>query len=408
MYEPLPKLTLREMIRETFTPSRVGLLSWAFAAVVMGTVGLASFQFGGQAMLSSSKRMLTGTFTLPPGGDVATTASIRSVGTSTPVEIMRLPGNAAYDDASGLTRSQIEVLQREIVVLRRRLSALSEQNLAYSSRIAALEQEVTETRSSATAHSAPGSTKTPPRPGVIVTKAAPDGAPRKSASRQTVPKPVAKAEASRPETANASSAVQTAPAELQTLRTSPEAMPRRISIYRAPEPAVPLPDIGINTQEPVRMVALPDAAGTPQTTGSIPPQSVMPPPEAFNATPTSPQPMIVAPTYPADKPRSRGGSQVKRSDFGALIGHFETEAAAAAAWARFKDQNRDRVHNLQPLLSSQLDEKGGIALIVGPFANAADAAVACVRMLEVTALCHPTIFAGETLVTAAEFPNTAF
>ncbi|POF30093.1 hypothetical protein [Roseibium marinum] len=420
MYEPQPKLTVREMIRETFTPSRVGVLSWAFAAVIMGTVGLASFQFGGQAMLSSSKRMLTGTFTLPPGGDVSTTASIRSVGTSTPVEIMRMPATESYGDAAGLTRSQIEVLQRELVGLRRRLSALSEQNLTYSRRIAALEQEVAVTKLSGSAHSGSGDAMNPaePGPGVIITKAAPETGRLQGGSGRATPAPVANAAPDRPEAAPESApeaamkarSMQAALREAQVSRPSPESVPRRISIYREQKPSASIPGVDINTQDPVRIVSLPDADGNPQTTGSIPPQSAGPAPEAFDATPTStsPQPMVVAPSKPAGKFNGRGASQVNRSDFGAVIGHYETEAAAAAAWARFKEQNRDRVHDMHPLLTKRLDAKGGIALLVGPFANAADAAVACLHLLDVAALCHPTLFAGESLVTTAEFRGTAF
>jgi hypothetical protein len=46
--------------------------------------------------------------------------------------------------------------------------------------------------------------------------------------------------------------------------------------------------------------------------------------------------------------------------------------------------------------------------MIGPFANAADAAVACLRLLDTTELCRPAIYAGDPLVTAAEFRDNAF
>ena len=76
--------------------------------------------------------------------------------------------------------------------------------------------------------------------------------------------------------------------------------------------------------------------------------------------------------------------------------------------ADFKNQNAERMRDLRPLLMQRNTPQGGIALMVGPFANAADAAVACLHLLDVTELCHPTLFAGNPLVTAAEFRDTAF
>ena len=135
----------RERIRETFTPSRVGLLSWAFAAVVMGTVGVASYQFGaGNANFARNGHLMTGQVTsglpLPAAGPVETTASIGSSSRGQPLEILQLPQRGQVKPAADINQSQIEVLQKEIVGLRRRLSALLEQNIAYSRRIAALEQ----------------------------------------------------------------------------------------------------------------------------------------------------------------------------------------------------------------------------------------------------------------------------
>ncbi|PVB62731.1 hypothetical protein [Labrenzia sp. 011] len=412
MYEPQPKLTVREIIRDTFTPSRVGLLSWAFAAVLMGTVGLASFQFGSQKFLSSAESMSFGGMPLPSGGDISTTASIGSSGPTKSIGIMQMPGTARHGNTSDLTSSQIEVLQRELVSLRRRLSALAEQNLAYSRRIAALEQEVAVGKLSASAHTASdeGRNAVEPGPGVIVTMPAPETISRLSGSGAAKSAPSANVPVLRPDAAGDTEGPPPSAPAVDVSRPSPETPPRRITLYRNEEPRPAIAELDIDTQEPVRIVTLPDARDSSRSTGSIPPQDAKPSPESFEATPTTPdsQPTVIVPSGPAGKVSSSGDSLVNRSDFGAVIGRYESEAAAAAAWARFKEQNRERMHDLTPLLSRPPDSKGRVSLLVGPFANAADAAVACLHLLEVTALCHPVLFAGETLVTTAQFRSSAF
>ncbi|MEM8703347.1 MAG: hypothetical protein AAGF82_16095, partial [Pseudomonadota bacterium] len=140
MLEPQAENTAREIVRETLTPSRVGILSWAFAAVFMGTIGLASYQFASPAFapFPTARVLPTG---LPPasGPAIETTASI-AAGAPVAVAAITSP-DTGTGKAENLQQSQIEVLQREVVGLRRRLAALAEQNLIYSSRIAALEQE---------------------------------------------------------------------------------------------------------------------------------------------------------------------------------------------------------------------------------------------------------------------------
>ncbi|MDN3719393.1 hypothetical protein QW131_09770 [Roseibium salinum] len=159
----------------------------------MGTVGLASYQFGSRSVMHSPSRLAIPGLPLPSGGDVTTTASIGSASKSLPVEIMQMPrsGNTASD--SELTGSQIEVLQREIIGLRRRLSALSEQNLTYSRRIAALEEQVAAAGLAGNAGSGPAEAKPAlePEPGVIITEPAPEAAEQKTKA-PAPPVPVSK------------------------------------------------------------------------------------------------------------------------------------------------------------------------------------------------------------------------
>jgi hypothetical protein len=406
------KKSVRETVRDTFTPPRVGLLSWAFAAIFMGSVGLASYQFSYLNAGFMPRIDAQGGLTLPPGGDVEATASVsRAPGRGLAVEVMPDIRTGAAEPGGDLNQGQIDVLQREVVGLRRRLIALSEQNLAYSRRIAALERQVAVAKLSGTASAASGADKTAePGPGVVITKAA-------------APAPQAAPEmAEAPETpAETGAGTQDAAAAAKS-QSGPHARtpPRLISLYRTPGAAGSAPADPIDPQEPVRIVErlpavlpvidLPDASDAPLTTGSIPTLTEATLPEEFDATPTqtTERPRIIEPSSPAGRLRGGGDSQLKRSDFGAIIGHYRTNAAAAKAWADFKTQNVERMRDLRPLLMERQSEEGGVALMVGPFANAADAAVACLHLLAVTELCHPALYAGDPLVTAAEFRDNAF
>lgn len=396
--------SIRDIVRDTFTPSRVGLLSWAFAAIVMGTVGLASYQFSyPHSAFPPAGPVPTG-LPLPPSGDIETTASI----TRRPaIELMQLPANRLPAPESGFNQGQIEVLQREIVGLRRRLSALSEQNITYSRRIAALEKQAAITKLSGSGKTmANDDEPAEPGPGVVITKAAP------------TPLPAVK-EVKAPET---SEPPATPPQTTEQAGTSEgigdqaKTPPRLISLYRT------APDVAenINPHDPVRIVEkpgsapppvmLPPPSEAPVSTGSIPATGEAALPPAFDATPTQTalRPKVLSPSDPAGRLRGGGDRQLKRSDFGAIIGHYRTSAGAAKAWADFKNQNVERMRDLHPLLMQRQTADGGIALMVGPFANAADAAVACLYLLDVTELCRPAIYAGDPLVTAAEFRDSAF
>lgn len=414
--------SVRDIVRETFTPSRVGVLSWAFAAVCMGTVGLASYQFSNAPQQFTPKFDFPSGLTLPPMGGVATTASIStSSGKGVPIEVMQLPDGGKDAPLPALSQSQIEVLQKEIVGLRRRLGALAEQNVAYSRRIAALEKEAARSKSSSS-DTTIGSNGEPaePGPGVIRTEAAKSNP--KTSLPVPHPSPKMRVEVNQQVPATSAAQAQTVrkDASPQRMPETSKAPPRMVSM-QAGTKASNAPSQKFNPSEPVRIVDLPrvnlPAAGeAPQATGSIPltveenTPSSQATTDAFDATPTqtTSRPVVVTPSSPAGRLRGGGDSKLKRSDFGAIIGHYSSTAAAAKAWADFKNQNVERMRDLRPLLMERTTPQGGIALMVGPFANAADAAVACLQLLDVTELCHPALFAGEPLVTAAEFRDTAF
>lgn len=408
MAKPQEQKTFKDTIHETFTPSRVGLLSWAFIAVIMGTIGVASYQFGGDTPNRSSGSLVTSGLVLPPAGDIETTASIPTSG-RIPVEILQVPPNRLDFDAVNLNQSQIEVLQREIVGLRRRLSALTEQNMAYSQRIAALEKQVAVAKLSDAAQSkAQGDASIEPVPGVVITRAKPD-LQSTTDSQAAVPGKPSFAVGSKPE-----KEILTGNNRENTQKNVP---PRRIAIHTPQGTPTGDPVANVENQEPVRIVQLPEVEPGPIVTGSIPtqaidtlPEQTTPPAAPFDANPTQTRakPTIISPSSAAGRLRGGGENQIKRSDFGAVIGHYSSIAAAAKAWADFKEQNEERMRDLRPLLMNRQVAEGGVALLVGPFGNAADAAVACLHLLDVTSLCHPALYTGEPLIAAAEFRDTAF
>jgi len=417
--------SIRDLVRDTFTPSRVGLLSWAFAAVFMGTVGLASYQFSYQQSGFLPAAQVPGGLVLPPRGDVDTTASVsRLAGKGMAIDVMELPGNRAAPKVTDTQQGQIEVLQEEIIGLRRRLSALSEQNISYSRRIAALEKQVAHAKLAGSAQQGDVADKTAaPDPGVVITKAAPSQRPAPPAGAPALPQMAQSVpfdQTARPAAGNTSGEAATANTPVGPIETRNAAPPRLISLYRTETGTAPDADGTVDPQEPVRIVEvspatppqvrLPDSSTPPVSTGSIPTLVEDTLPAAFDATPTQTtlRPKVITPSSPSGRLRGGGDRQLKRSDFGAIIGHYRTTAGAAKAWADFKTQNEERMRDLRPLLMQRQTAEGGIALMVGPFANAADAAVACLYLLDVTDLCHPALYAGDPLVTAADFRDSAF
>lgn len=413
LLEPKKKKTLQETVRDVFTPSRVGMLSWAFAAVFMGTVGIASYQFGDTLKFetASGTGLLASGVVLPPAGDIETTASLGSRGQRPSIEVMNMPQDGTNQTSSELTQSQIEVMQKEIVGLRRRLMDLSEQNGIYSKRIAALEKEIAVTKLAGLNATGPANGPVPettaaPVPGVVRTKSGP-----------SVTEPATAQPATEDPPFMVSGETETIKPPQSTANQKPANPPRLISIYQDNRSIDPVEEeFSAINREPVRIVTLPQpvpeatASAEEIVTGSIPTTAPETLPEEFDSTPTRTtlEPTIITPSDAVGRLRSGSDSQLKRSDFGAVIGHYRSTASAAKAWADFKEQNEERMKDLRPLLLERNVPEGGISLLVGPFGNAADAAVACFHLLDVTELCHPALYAGDPLITAAEFRDSAF
>ncbi|WP_422038493.1 hypothetical protein [Roseibium sp.] len=403
MLEPQAPKTTREIVRDTFTPSRVGILSWAFAAVFMGTIGLASYQFASSPFTPfADSRALPAGIPLAAGSPIETTASINR---ETAIAIAAVPSSAGeIENGQDLQQSQIEVLQREVVGLRRRLSALSEQNRVYSSRIAALEQEVALAKLVSSARAKTQAEQSvAPRPGKIVTESPVADAAEMPAAHHPMTGPLTP---SQPRTETNQILADKGTAADKPREASTE---RSAGVRLLPPPQTLLAPESTET-EPVRIVSPTTGDTSSLTTASIPDTPAETVPE-FDTTPTRTglAPQVISPSAPSGQIRGTGSdSQIRRSDFGAIIGHYRSRAGAAKAWADFKEQNEERMRDLRPLLMEKQTEEGGIALMIGPFANAADASLACLHLLAVTELCRPALYAGDPLVTAAEFRDSAF
>ncbi len=369
----------------------------------MGTIGLASYQFGSRPFTPfMDNRTLPVGIPLAAGAPIETTASINR---DAAIAIAAVPSSVGEtENGQNLQQSQIEVLQREVVGLRRRLSALTEQNRVYSSRIAALEQEVALAKLASSARAKTMAEQpVAPRPGKIVTESPGAEPAAKPVAGDPMASPVKQAQPW-------NAANKAPPAQGPETEDPRAATPEQGAGVRLMPPPQTLPAPEISETEPVRIVSPTSGDTSSLTTASIPDTLAETLPE-FDSTPTRTAlaPRVISPSAPAGQIRGTGSEgQIRRSDFGAVIGHYRSRAGAAKAWADFKEQNEERMRDLRPLLMEKQTEEGGIALMIGPFANAADASLACLHLLAVTELCRPALYAGDPLVTAAEFRDSAF
>ncbi|MEP2705414.1 MAG: hypothetical protein ABJQ71_02705 [Roseibium sp.] len=398
---------MRDTIGGLFTPSRVGVLSWAFVAVVMGTVGLASYKFGAPILKSSTMISGLANIPLPSAGDVSTTASINPNQRRTGIEVISMPDSSNSSSSGSLEQSQIKVLQEQIVRLRRRLSALSEQNAAYSRRIGALEKvNSVSTTNSNLANLADNPAK--PSLGVASIDTATLPSLRKVIAPQPKPRLLASPASNTENETDEPNSESLARIPEVGVKTMGDGRSRRINIHTGQQSQQTIPTM--SAPEPVRIVELPRSTEDPASTSSINPEARGRVSNEFDSAPTTTvgKRKIITPSEAVGRLHGSGQNTLRRSDFGAVVGNYQSLAEAANAWANFKDQNEERMSNLRPLIMDQNSAEGGVSLLVGPFGNAADAAVACLHLLEVTEYCHPALYDGDPLVAASDFRETAF
>lgn len=381
MAEKRPKTSMKDGVKTALTPQRVSVLSWAFAAVLFATIGLSSFQFA--RMESGPSTLVSSGLVLPPSGDVDTTASI---GGSGQIGLMPAANGRIVTAEDEIKASELQTLRKEIVGLRRRLGALSEQNMAYSRRISALEKQLSAGGAPVAAADPPPAPHPQPAPGNIRASA---GNPQaQDDQNQAKPAPGTGTET----TSTVQQRIESVPAPevrpeiyenvRKQLSHSGQMALSELRNVKPPEGNYP----------PVRIVELPSATSGPITTGSISPTDT---PE------TEELPTVIEPSRPVGRSDGAGQSMIQHTDFGVVVGRYESVDAAVKAWLRFEEQNEERMRGLRPIVSQSDMEGGAIDLLVGPFGNAADAAVACLRLLEVTGTCHPALFAGEPLPESA-------
>lgn len=407
------------------TPHRLTISAWAFAAIVFGSAGFAAYKLGNEAIVFSDPRFAG--LPLPPSGPVSSTGTIVQEGETVSVGILPSVSESTAEENSRLLNGQIETLQREVVQLRRRLGGLSEQNRAYSKRLSELEAALLQTPDSGRpTDSGKSSPDTAPRSSVKVNAKGPSPSrpiPEKSAPMRAIDLKVEPAK-NRPQhalpadqkslpqpTETGSDSTTTLPADPVPARS-----PRRIETLPAPEtltsaeppksaPAAAGPNaseiVTIRPQpkpdpafRPVRIVeaVVPEPVSEPEpeiVTGSINPM------DGLDDLPAAPEP--IRPGSASGKATARGNASINRTDFGVVVGRFPNEAAAADAWLSFKEKNEERMTDLRPVVSPSEQEAGMVNLMAGPFPNAADAAVACLRLLEVSGTCHPALYVGDAL-----------
>ncbi|WP_417668642.1 hypothetical protein [Roseibium sp.] len=374
----------RNVITKTLTPQRLFVLSWALAAIFAGMVGMASVHF---APGKTPRPDAYAGVRLPPSGPVGSTASIGLNGQDVSVQVLDSLNGRMVTSSSQMERGQIETLQRQVVALRRRLAMMSEQNVAYSRRISALEEAIVSTErkdAPLLEQNAPGSAidmseRSVPVPAI----------PRKDeqTEQQTIaPVPTKKSE----------------PVNRIEVLPAPETLPRKIQTYRQAQAEIPQ---ATKPHEPVRIVKLPSVQQTDSliATASIPDD---PEPETTDVE-TDAEDILVRPSSPAGRASGPGKAAIGRTDFGAVVGRYTSKEEAQAAWSEFQTQNAERMQDLTAVTAPSEMASGEIDLLVGPFANAADAAVACLQLLSITETCHPALFVGNRvpLITAGK-PET--
>ncbi|MBD8890731.1 hypothetical protein [Roseibium litorale] len=359
----------RDLVTQALTTQRVFVSCWALGAIFAGSMGLAAYNFGtGRLDLNTYAGVR-----LPPPGDVSTTASIgRDDIQVYPSQRSQFPQNTSH----------INALQSELATLRMRLTTLAQQNERYSARIAKLESQ-------ASLPQGPGLAKSP------------DGGAGDNQKPAAVKTPMQAKTGPEPARTEPKSASETLPHRKVETLPAPETLTGQAFRRGNPEQTAPLADVSgtlapkhaeASKPDPVRFAVnnalLPPVDGTPSETGSIPQQDV-PDPEA--------KPSLVVPGQASGRVSGSEGTSVRRTDFAVIVGHFKDESAAKTAWRNFEHQNADRMRGMQARLMPSELNPGELDLLLGPFANAADAAVACLKLLDISGACRPAFFAGNEL-----------
>ncbi|WP_349360553.1 SPOR domain-containing protein [Stappia sp.] len=322
------------------------IVLWGGVAMLFAVVGVSSVFLADGV---SQRRVAT---VLPPNGDVTTTASI-SPRAEDAIEVFPSSGGIEAAQARRQLQGEMEVLRREVAALKRTVSVLRER------------------KDRLVADGSPGSS------GIDETRV-----PRTKDDFNGRVDAAVEAIAGKPKP------VETMPAPAQTQPARHEA-PTRAA---APSAQEPVTESGIpeTLRQPVRIVALPGTPA-PEAVASIPE-------ETAGGVPVddAPAEARLSPAPPAGTISGAAGSRIERSDFGLDLGVFADAESAEARWAEIRDGDAALPPEIG-IRQIEEPESGQIRLIAGPFANAADAAIACVQLAVRDMTCTPVLFPQDTV-----------
>lgn len=403
------------------TRARVDIAAWALFALLFGTVGFSAYWF---APASSGGGQAHAGIMLPPAGDVAgptgsikRTAPVVMDGETVSIGILPSPLGTGGAESMRLLEARLETLQREVVSLRRRVLQMTELNDGYSNRLASLETGgsaglvtgSTENKVPAPAqprladiaagtsepaaplHDAGDLPRRDPEAAshtkTVVSLPRPDPRKTRESTVETLPAP--ETQAGRNPSAGKPLAASDISAIMSPVGATAESAGSSYGGRAAPTASTPEPI------RPVRIVGLPGSSTpAPETTASIPPE---PAPEDTKAAQEDPIALMIRPVDPAG--RTIGGSdRISRSDFAIEIGRYASRSAASDSWESFASAHTDKMSGLRALTQPAGDDPESVRLLAGPFANAAAASVACLRLELEQKTCAPTLFSGEPLL----------
>ncbi len=428
-------------------PDGYALVGWGFLAVLALIFAFASWHYDG---INRASRVPTFA-QLPPAGPVNTTASIGreaviAAEEPTDLDVFSTPSVRSTEELDRRVSAELATLRREVVQLRRSVSALRELNTNLFARIDELEKsgplvtggiETTEPAfTDRQVHISP-----PPRilayppSSTDMVSPLPEGAevigkgagPKDQNVSKPEPEQVlipAETEVTAAEEPQSDTALPTNE-EKPGQKDSPTADETAVApVANTGADALETGETGPSSDEPdrsekqtrpVRVIALseppslvpeePEAA-TDQI-AALTPVDREPVPEAAGprpiVTPSSkPGNAVTAPTgavpVNARSVEDPASISATRTSFAADLGVFSTREEMVQAWVQLKEDSPDL---LQPLTAVFHVQDNGQAdpyrLLAGPFVNAADAATLCVRLAAKKIECQPSLYLGETL-----------
>lgn len=311
---------------------------WGGGAMLFAVVGLAS------VFLSSGTPVPGDRFagrTLPPTGDVGTTASIPA----NRIEVYPSSGGVEGEQARRQLKAEMETLRREVAELRRAMAMLHDQRAAERrARIEGGDETAADQgpEFSRDVDAAVDALAGPPKP------------------VETLPAPQARTPASGNPEATAPPPVRAASGDQRLIE---EALPDAL---RSPVRIVAMPGTG----EPARVASIPKAAAAPEP-----------------ASQTAP---LLSVTGAAGQIAADSTDRIERTDFAIDLGTHASDKAALDAWAELLKTQQHLPASLTTRVVEETD--GRVRLFAGPYPNAADAAAACVYLGSGAITCKPSVF----------------